>query len=208
MNSFEPRVDVLPPSQLALWPELVCLKQRFVLYGGTALALRLGHRASVDFDCFSFEPFEVEELRRSAAWIRDAECLQVERNTLTVLHHGEHGPVKVSFFGGLTFGRVAEPEETADGVLRVASLPDLFATKLNTIYQRAEVRDYLDVYALLESGIPLAEGLRFAKQVYGPDFNTLLPLQALCYFQEPSLRDLPEPIKTRLVKAVQSVRCQ
>jgi hypothetical protein len=208
MNSFEPRVDVLPPSQLALWPELVCLKQRFVLYGGTALALRLGHRASVDFDCFSFEPFEVEELRRSAAWIRDAECLQVERNTLTVLHRGRHGPVKVSFFGGLTFGRVAEPEETADGVLRVASLPDLFATKLNTIYQRAEAKDYLDVYALLESGIPLAEGLRFAKQVYGPDFNTLLPLQALCYFQEPSLRDLPEPIKTRLVKAVQSVRCQ
>jgi hypothetical protein len=69
-----------------------------------------------------------------------------------------------------------------------------------------EARDYLGVYALLKSGIPLAKGLRFAKQVYGPDFNTLLPLQALCYFQEPSLRDLPEPIKTRLVKAVQSVR--
>jgi len=57
MNSFEPRVDVLPPSQLALWPKLACIKERFVLYGGTALALRLGHRASVDFDYFSFEPF-------------------------------------------------------------------------------------------------------------------------------------------------------
>lgn len=64
----------------------------------------------------------------------------------------------------------------------------------------------LDIHALLESGISLSEGLRFAKQVYGPDFNTLLPLQALCYFQEPSLRDLPEPIKTSLGKAVQAIR--
>jgi hypothetical protein len=109
--------------------------------------------------------FEVEELRRSAPWIQEAECLQVERNMLTVLHRGERGPVKDSSVGGLTFGSVAEPEETADGILRVASLRDLFATKL----------------------------------------NTLLPPQALCYFQEPSLRDLPELIKTSLVQAVQSV---
>jgi hypothetical protein len=205
MTSFEPRLEVLPPSQLALWPKLACIQERFVLYGGTALALRLGHRASADFDFFCFEPFEVEALRRSARWIGESECLQVERNTLTVLHRGERGPVKVSFFGGLTFARVAEPEETADGILRVASLPDLFATKLNTLYQRAEAKDYLDVNALLESGLSLTDGLRFTKQVYGPDFNTLLPLQALCYFEEPSLRDLPEPIKTRLLQAVQSV---
>ena len=50
------------------------------------------------------------------------------------------------------------------------------------------------------------EDLRFAKQVYGPDFNPLLPLQAPCYFQEPSLRDLPEPIQTRLVQAGARVR--
>jgi len=63
MNSFEPRPDLLPPSQLALWPKLVSVRDKFVLYGETALALRLGHRASVDFDFFSFRPFEVESLR-------------------------------------------------------------------------------------------------------------------------------------------------
>lgn len=206
MNSFTPRLDVLLSSQLALWPMLGSVREEFILYGGTALALRLGHRASVDFDFFSFQPFEVEELRRSAPWIQTAECLQAELNTLTLLHRGDRGLVKVSFFGGLTFGRIAEPEQTADGILRVASLPDLYATKLNALYQRAEARDYLDIHALLQSGLSLADGLRFTKQVYGPDFNTLLPLQALCYFQEPSLRDLPEPVKASLVKAVQSVR--
>jgi hypothetical protein len=182
------------------------VRERFVLYGGTGLALRLGHRASVDFDFFSFQPFEVEALRRSAPWIQTAECLQAEPNTLTILHRGDRGWVKVSFFGGLTFGRIAEPEDTADGILRVASLPDLFATKLNTLYQRAEAKDYFDIHALLQSGLSLADGLRFTKQVYGPDFNTLLPLQALCYFQEPALRALPEPVKASLVMAVQLVR--
>ena len=51
--TFEPRLDVLPDEQRALWPALASVPDAFVLYGGTALALRLGHRTSVDFDCFS-----------------------------------------------------------------------------------------------------------------------------------------------------------
>ena len=72
MKTFQPRLGILPPSQRALWPKLVAVRERFILYGGTALALHLGHRASVDFDFFSFQPFEVENLRRSASWIWEA----------------------------------------------------------------------------------------------------------------------------------------
>ena len=205
MSQFTPLLDILPAGQRALWPELRFARDRFILYGGTALALRLGHRASVDFDFFSFEPFVPAELLRTAAWLSEAERLQVEPNTLTVLHRGRQGLVKVSFFGGLTFGQVQQPEETVDGVMRVAGLPDLFATKLNTIYQRAEARDYLDVHALVGSGLTLEDGLAWAKTVYGSDFNTMLPLQALCYFQEPSLRDLPQKVKDDLVRAVQAL---
>jgi len=206
MNSFEPCLGVLPPSQLALWPNLATVPEPFILYGGTALALRLGHRASLDFDFFCFEPFEVEALRRSARWLGEAEVLQAAPNTLTVLWRSDPGSVKVSFFGGLTFNRIDRPEATPDRVVRVASLPDLFATKLNTVYQRAEAKDYLDVYALLKAGLSLTDGLRFAKQVYGPDFNAMLPLQALCYFEEPPLRALSADVRTALTAAVQSVR--
>lgn len=205
MSQFTPLLKILPAGQRALWPDLRFARERFVLYGGTALALRLGHRASVDFDFFSFEPFVPAELSRAAPWLSEAERLQVEPNTLTVLHRGGQGSVKVSFFGGLTFGQVQQPEETVDGVMRVAGLPDLFATKLNTIYQRAEARDYLDIHALLGSGVRLEDGLAWAKTVYGSDFNTMLPLQALCYFQEPSLRDLPPSVKDDLVRAVQAL---
>lgn len=205
MTEFEPRLDVLPPSQRAFWPCLADVRQDFVLYGGTALALRLAHRTSLDFDLFAFQPFEVERLRLSTSWLRQAEVVQAEPNTLTVLHRADTGIVKISFFGGLTFNQTGEPEQTTDGVSRVAALPDLFATKLNTVYQRAEAKDYLDVYALLRSGYSLTDGLRFAREVYGAEFNTLLPLQALCYFEEPSLRNLPSDIKRGLIEAVQSV---
>ncbi len=50
MTRLAPRLDVLSAAQRALWPELAGLPRGFVLYGGTALALRLGHRVSVDFD--------------------------------------------------------------------------------------------------------------------------------------------------------------
>jgi len=56
--TFEPRLDILPESQRRLWPELDAVPSDFVLYGGTGLALQLGHRASEDFDFFSSSGFD------------------------------------------------------------------------------------------------------------------------------------------------------
>jgi hypothetical protein len=48
---FIPKLEILPRSQRAFWPELASTSETFTLYG-TALALRLGHRTSIDFDSF------------------------------------------------------------------------------------------------------------------------------------------------------------
>ena len=54
MKIFEPSFDILPESQKALWLDLSpCKDLGFVLYGGTAIALQIGHRASIYFDFFS-----------------------------------------------------------------------------------------------------------------------------------------------------------
>lgn len=54
-----PRLDILPASQRTLWPHLADANQdSFVLYGGTAVALYLGHRESVDFDFFTHLTFQ------------------------------------------------------------------------------------------------------------------------------------------------------
>jgi len=54
MNSFKPHLEVLPQAQKDIWPTLGwTAPNRFVRYGGTAIALRCGHRASIDFDFFT-----------------------------------------------------------------------------------------------------------------------------------------------------------
>lgn len=61
MREFRPRLDVLPEAQRRLWEELCAVPDEFTLYGGTALALHLGHRQSVDFDFFGSRAIDVAE---------------------------------------------------------------------------------------------------------------------------------------------------
>jgi hypothetical protein len=57
MSPFKPHLEVLPEAQKETWPILGwTTTNRFVLYGGTAIALRCGHRASIDFDFFTDQP--------------------------------------------------------------------------------------------------------------------------------------------------------
>lgn len=198
------RTDILPAAQRKLWEEGLTVPGQFVLYGGTALTLRLGHRVSVDFDFFTAEPFVPGELLRQLDGAGSATLLQSERNTLTILSGGAE-PVKLSFFGGLPFPPVKPPDMAPNGVA-VASLEDLFATKLTAAVQRSEAKDYQDIAALLEHGLSLEYGLGCARSFYGDHYNTALPLKALCYFADGDLPSLPGPVRERLVGAVQKVR--
>jgi hypothetical protein len=74
---FQPHCKILPPAQKALWPELAEVPQHFVLYGGIALALRMGHRESLDFDFFSSERLIPSELLRNLTLLKSAKCLTV-----------------------------------------------------------------------------------------------------------------------------------
>ncbi len=205
MSQFAPRLDVLPAPQRGIWPLLAAVPTDFVLYGGTAIALHLGHRQSVDFDFFSAVPFEPEALQNALPLAASAEVLQKHRNTLSVRTVGVD-EVKLSFFGGLHLAQMDPPGRCQDNHLLVAGLRDLLATKLNTVYQRSEAKDYLDIHALLQAGLALAEGLACARAVYGPGFNLLLPLKALTYFEDGDLPTLSLEIKQSLVASVRRVR--
>ena len=78
------KLEILPKAQRLLWKELNQLPKSFVLYGGTALALRLGHRHSVDFDFFSNDHFKPDELLSSLGSLRDARVDQRGDNTLSI----------------------------------------------------------------------------------------------------------------------------
>src|SRR6202034_2462988 len=61
MQKFSPHLEILPPAQRELWRELDQVPAEFTLYGGTAIALHLGHRQSVDFDFFGIREFDNRE---------------------------------------------------------------------------------------------------------------------------------------------------
>lgn len=210
IRAFEPRLDILPPSQKKLWPALHFVQEcGFVLYGGTAVALRCGHRISVDFDFFSERPLNKEKIFSDFIFSREAVVLQEQPQTLTLLISfpgSDENDVKVSFFGKIGFGRVNDPEATNDGVLQVASMDDLMATKLKVILQRIESKDYRDIAALIEAGVSLSRGLAAARVMYVKQFQPIEALKALTYFEDGDLEILTQTEKETLIKAAGSVR--
>lgn len=188
---FNPKIEILPSAQQEIWPQLTpAVEASFVLYGGTAIALHLGHRASIDFDFFIAEPLDKNRIRNQFAFMRDARILLEDPNTLVISASMPSGPVKLSFFGGLAIGHVNEPHLTSDGVILVASLDDLMATKLKAILDRAEAKDYRDIAAMITAGVSLPRGLAAFAKMFRSD--AALPLKALGFFKDGDLPSLPK----------------
>ncbi len=204
MTEFAPNLSALSQHQRALWPALGAVPRHFVLYGGTAIALRLGHRPSVDFDFMSHRSFATEALVGAVPILEGAERLQSHKDTLTV-SVGRDAPVILSFFGSISFGCVAPPDRAKDNGIWIASLLDLAGLKLAVIQQRAEAKDYLDLHAIFHSGISLEEGLGAARALYGTQFNPAISLKALAYFEDGDLPMIPQDIKSDLARKAASI---
>lgn len=189
MIRFSPHLEILPEVQRWIYPRLQNLKKLgFVLYEGTALALQLGHRQSVDFDFFLHDPLDQKQLRDAFPLLEEANLvtqLQDLENTQTFeISHpkADKGSVKISFFGTIDFGRIGEPRLTEDEVLLVASPLDIFATKLKVIIQRPSTKDYVDIIRLIKNDESLIEALGAASVFFGTDFSPMLSLRALSYY--------------------------
>jgi len=202
---FTPRLDILPLPQRRLWDELSDVPAEFVLYGGTAIALHLGHRESVDFDFFGNKPLDPAKLVPAIPFLAGAIVTQREPNTFScTVDRG--GVVKLSFFGLPGLPRLSRPLIAPDNGLQVASLLDLAGTKASVVQMRAEAKDYIDIDALLTDGrINLPTALSAARTIYGTQFNPQITLKALAYFEDGNLCRLPQPLRDRLTKAVCAV---
>jgi Nucleotidyl transferase AbiEii toxin, Type IV TA system len=73
---FTPNLKILPQGQRELWPLLAAVPARFTLYGGTALAIQLGHRESVDFDFFSSQAFDPIKLQAGLGFLHSGRITQ------------------------------------------------------------------------------------------------------------------------------------
>jgi hypothetical protein len=201
---FDPRLDVLPDAQKEIWAALSAAPRlSFVLYGGTAIAIHLGHRQSVDFDFFRTDPLDKQEIRAAFAFLKNASTLQDTPDTIVALAEMPSGPVKVSFFGGIGFGRINAPLQTRDGTLLVASLADLMATKLKAILDRAEARDYRDIAQMISAGVSLPAGLAAFRQMFKGEPSQVL--RAIGYFKDGDLQTLAKADRDLLRNARERV---
>jgi hypothetical protein len=159
----------------------------FYLAGGTALALRFGHRRSVDLDWFTREPLAdpqrlAHELRQSGIPLKTT---ATERGTL----YGTISGVKVSFieFGYPDVGR---PSRWADLGCTLASPSDLACMKLSALAQRGARRDFVDLYALGIRFKPLRDLLSLYKKKFSVKDEGHL-LFALAYFDDAEREPMP-----------------
>lgn len=151
----------------------------FYLAGGTGLALRLGHRRSVDFDWFTAEA--LPDPLRFAADLRDAGLLLVVQSSEKGTLHARVGGVRVSFLEYRY--RLLRPLLAARrSTLLLASLEDIACMKLAAIAQRGAKKDFIDLYALAQR-LPLSEMVSLYQEKYDTrDVGHLL--HALSFFDD------------------------
>ena len=149
------------------------LMSSFNLVGGTALALRIGHRKSFDLDFFTKEEFNIVELRE----------MLVEKYAMKVAF--ERGQTLKGFIDGIMIGfnypHIKDPD-IIDGV-RLESIPDIIAMKLDAIsHNGTRIKDFIDI-ATLSTMYSLDEMLQFYLAKY-PNSNVLMPVKSLVYFDD------------------------
>lgn len=194
--------DILPPEQKSVLTELQPTRSLgFVLYGGTAIALQIGHRESVDFDFFSDRNVDEDLLTRSMPMLASAETTQRAPNTwsMNIRPNGGGRAVKLSFFGGSKFGRVGEPKPTEGQELTLASLDDLLGHKLKVLLDRVEAKDYMDIAVMLSKGQKLEDGLGAASALF-KTFPAADSLRALTYFEDGDLGRLTNEDRATLIR--------
>ena len=101
---------------------------------------------------------------------------------------------------------VAPPLEVEGTRLHISNLIEISAFKAAVVAQRAEVKDYVDISAMLtKSDISLVDMLAAASKLYGPQFNPMLTLQALSYLEDPALATLSASSKRVIRQAVAAI---
>ena len=181
--------EVLPEVQRRVLGQLgpVVDKDGFYLAGGTAIALQLGHRRSIDFDWFTDQSFDDPHhyagrlRRREPAW-------KLEKAAPGTLHGTVDG-VKVSFLY-YQYPQIEERVAISDHSCAMASLHDLGSMKLAAVAQRGSRKDFVDVWALVQHGFGLREMLAAYQKKYTTDDIAHL-LMSLTYFDDAELEPMP-----------------
>jgi hypothetical protein len=168
---------VLSDKQKELLPLISSFSADFGLIGGTAVALQIGHRTSIDFDLVTFFQLDARKIR---AKIGDkfsiAAVLIDETNEYTLVING----VKVTF---MTYPFKFNLDVSYEDIIRMPDLLTLASIKAYALGRRAKWKDYVDLYFIFERH-SFDEVIKRAEAIFGNEFNEKLFREELSYFDD------------------------
>lgn len=168
--------EILTKEQKELLNLLKNFSKDFFLVGGTAIALHIGHRQSIDFDLFTLKNFNNFNIRRRIT--RKTKIERVFINSVGEFTFSLRG-VKITFF---QYPFSIKPKKTFEKIIRIPSLLDLAAMKAYALGQRAKWKDYIDLFFIIKNYHSLLEIIKRAKILFGHEFNEKNFRIQLAYF--------------------------
>ena len=172
------RKEILTPAQLKLFSIVKLFAKKFGLVGGTAVALHLGHRESIDFDLFCFDEFSNYSIKTKIAKRRAIDTTFVnKKGEYTFLIDG----VKFTFF---QFPYKINFSESFESILKLPDILTLAAMKAFALGRRAKWKDYVDLYFILKAKYTVSEITAKGYEIFGNEFNEKIFRVQLAYFED------------------------
>lgn len=151
----------------------------FYLAGGTAIALQVGHRRSLDFDLFSAKALDVDKLINSII----AKNYSIDQ----ILHRSSDELTLAVHSVRLSFVFYPFPVQYPVWFPEIIAMPDLLtlaAMKAYALGRRAKWKDYVDLYVLLQKHVTFQQVIYQAQNIFRGVFNERLLREQMCYFDD------------------------
>ncbi|MBI2338454.1 nucleotidyl transferase AbiEii/AbiGii toxin family protein [Candidatus Daviesbacteria bacterium] len=170
--------EILTGTQSKLLSIVKLFSEKFGLVGGTAIALHLGHRESLDFDLFSFNEFSNDSIKAKIAKKVVIDSVFVDKKgEYTFLING----VKFTFF---QFPYEINFSESFGEIVKLPDILSLAAMKAFALGRRAKWKDYVDLYFILKTRHTISEITAKGVEIFGNEFNEKIFRTQLAYFKD------------------------
>lgn len=170
--------EILTEMQIKMLPLIREFSGDFYLAGGTAIALQIGHRRSIDFDLFTpnlLDTMKIIRIVKKHGYKIDA-TFEETPEELTMVIAG----TKVTF---LQYPFDIKPTINYTDIIIMPDILTLASTKAYSLGRRSKWKDYVDLYFILKDHFSIKDISKKAEKIFGGAFNERLFREQLCYFE-------------------------
>lgn len=192
-------LNILDEEQFQQLPLLAAFKREYILVGGTAIALHIGHRKSIDFDLFKSNPINASKIKST---------LTAKKLKYQILFENVEGlhllikDVKWTFF---YYPFLINKTSLSGKYFKIPDLLTLAAMKAYALGRRSKWKDYVDLLFILESYYNIDQISKRASEIFKDGFSEKMLRVQMVYFKDIDYSETVEwVVKPLSIKKVQS----